>query len=175
MSYRGLISEQHFQTSLNSNLIFSIAVLLRCHNPPGWPDTKLKYSSIFSKSCPKSNHSSLIWKVVAFHMGQKFHHAFGLLLIETMSPRTFKNSPIWSHCRPRSNFILSLCIYDLYFGLEMIFAVVAISTLRQFYPHQSPITVFKITSLFPYEWDLRWNKNVFMWENINFLSLKPTC
>ena len=27
----------------------------------------------------------------SFHIGQKFHHTFGLLLIETMSPRTFKN------------------------------------------------------------------------------------
>ena len=37
-------------------------------------------------------------KSVAFHFSPKFNHAFGLLLIETMSPRTFKNHPIWSHC-----------------------------------------------------------------------------
>ena len=37
-------------------------------------------------------------KSVAFHVSQKIHCAFGLLLIETMSPRTFKNRPIWSHC-----------------------------------------------------------------------------
>ena len=36
-------------------------------------------------------------KNVTFHLSPKNHHAFGLLLIETMSPRTFKNRPIWSH------------------------------------------------------------------------------
>ena len=34
---------------------------------------------------------------VAFHFSQIIHHAFGLLLVETMSPRTIKNRPIWSH------------------------------------------------------------------------------
>ena len=37
-------------------------------------------------------------KSVAFRLSPKIIHAFGQLLIETMSPRTFKNCPIWSHC-----------------------------------------------------------------------------
>ena len=48
------------------------------------------------KSCPKSSHSGLT--CVASHFGPNIHHAFGVLFIETMSPRTFKNHPIWSHC-----------------------------------------------------------------------------
>ena len=32
-------------------------------------------------------------KSVAFHFCPKIHHVFGLLLIETISPRTFKKSP----------------------------------------------------------------------------------
>ena len=36
-------------------------------------------------------------KSVAFHLSTKIHHAFGLLLIETISARTIKNRPIWSH------------------------------------------------------------------------------
>ena len=36
-------------------------------------------------------------KSVAFHYCQNIHRAFGLLLIETMSTRTFKYRPIWSH------------------------------------------------------------------------------
>ena len=36
-------------------------------------------------------------KIVAFHFSPKNHTAFGPLLIETMSPRTFKNRPIVSH------------------------------------------------------------------------------
>ena len=47
---------------------------------PKWLDAKLKSSPIFSKVT-------------------QIHQAFGILLIETMSPRTFKNRPIWSHCR----------------------------------------------------------------------------
>ena len=31
----------------------------------------------------------------ALHFSQKIHRAFWLLWIETMSPRTFKNRPIW--------------------------------------------------------------------------------
>ena len=46
---------------------------------PKWLDAKLKSSPIFSKVT-------------------QIHQAFGILLIETMSPRTFKNRPIWSHC-----------------------------------------------------------------------------
>ena len=53
----------------------------------------------FSKSCTKGNHSSLTLKMLLFHFSPRIHHAFGLLFIETMSPRTFKNRPIWSHCR----------------------------------------------------------------------------
>ena len=34
---------------------------------------------------------------VAFQFSPKIHNAFGLLLIETMSSRTFKDCPIWSH------------------------------------------------------------------------------
>ena len=45
---------------------------------PKWLDAKLKSSPIFSKVT-------------------QIHQAFGILLIETMSPRTFKNRPIWSH------------------------------------------------------------------------------
>ena len=38
-------------------------------------------------------------KSVAFHFSPEIHHhAFGLLWIKTMSPRTFKNCPLWSHC-----------------------------------------------------------------------------
>ena len=37
-------------------------------------------------------------KSVAFHFSPKIQLAFGLGLIETMSPRTtFENRPIWSH------------------------------------------------------------------------------
>ena len=36
-------------------------------------------------------------KSFAFHFSPKVHHVFGLLLIETMSSRTFKNRPIWRH------------------------------------------------------------------------------
>ena len=38
-------------------------------------------------------------KSVAFHFCPKNHHAYGILMIEIMSPRTFKNRPIWSHWR----------------------------------------------------------------------------
>ena len=36
-------------------------------------------------------------KSVAFHFSPRIHHAFGLLWIVTISPRTLKNHPIWSH------------------------------------------------------------------------------
>ena len=34
-------------------------------------------------------------KRVAFHFSPKIHHAFGQLFMETISPRTYKNCPIW--------------------------------------------------------------------------------
>ena len=33
---------------------------------PEWPDDKLKSSTNFSKSCPKSSHSSLTLKILLF-------------------------------------------------------------------------------------------------------------
>ena len=66
---------------------------------PKWPDAKLKIISHFSKSCPKSNHSSLTWKVLLFIVAQKFTMHLGYL--ETMIPRTFKNRLIWSHWAQR--------------------------------------------------------------------------
>ena len=44
-------------------------------------------------------------KNVAFHFSPKIHHAFGLLLVETMSPGTIKNRPIWSHCGEVKNYL----------------------------------------------------------------------
>ena len=38
-------------------------------------------------------------KSVAFHLCPKNHYAYGILMIEIMSPRTFKNRRIWSHWR----------------------------------------------------------------------------
>ena len=52
-------------------------------------------------------------KCVAFHFSQKIHRAFGPLLIETMSPRTFKNRPIWSHWVWVAISILLMCILTL--------------------------------------------------------------
>ena len=44
-------------------------------------------------------------KSVAFHVIPKINCVFGLLLGDTMSPRTFKNRTTWSHCSRQWNII----------------------------------------------------------------------
>ena len=39
------------------------------------------------------------------------HNMFELLLYENFSPRTFKNRPIWSHCKVRSLPMASLIMF----------------------------------------------------------------
>ena len=46
----------------------------------------------FSKSCPKSSHSSFYLQSGVFQNSTKSHQIFGLLLLENLLP-----SPIWSH------------------------------------------------------------------------------
>ena len=41
----------------------------------------------------------------------KSHQTFGLLLKDNLSPRTFKNSSIWSHCFG-ANFVLSFLVIN---------------------------------------------------------------
>ena len=61
-------------------------------------------------------------KIVAFHDRPKFHHAFGLLLIETMSPWTFKNRPILSYCLRYTSLTLCLSVsFSLFHCLKLYF------------------------------------------------------
>ena len=55
-----------------------------------------KNSPYVSKICPKISNSSFYLRVL-FSKPPKSQQIFGLLFQENMSPRTFKNRPIWSH------------------------------------------------------------------------------
>ena len=58
-------------------------------------------SQIKSKNCPKNNHSRFYLKSVIFQNSPQ-SGSFGLHKREKLSPRSFKSSPIWSHCSWRS-------------------------------------------------------------------------
>ena len=63
-----------------------------------WPDVGAKSSPNVSKSYPRSrNSSSYIPKSEVFQNSPKSYQLFGLLLLEILFPRTFKNLLIWSH------------------------------------------------------------------------------
>ena len=62
----------------------------------------IKSSQIFFKTCPKSNHRSLYVKWNPFQNSSESLQIFGLLLHQNLSPRTFKNRPIWSHWPPET-------------------------------------------------------------------------
>ena len=63
-----------------------------------WPDVGEKGSPIFSKSCPIRSQCSFYIRVRFFKIATKSCQSFGLLLLDILLPRTFKNRPIWSHC-----------------------------------------------------------------------------
>ena len=62
-----------------------------------WPDVGEKGSPIFSKSCPIRSQCSFYIRVRFFKIATKSCQSFGLLLLDILLPRTFKNRPIWSH------------------------------------------------------------------------------
>ena len=62
-----------------------------------WPDTGIKSSPIFSKVAQKVTTAVYTSKVMLSKY-PKSHQTFGLFLKDNLSPRIFKNRPIWSHC-----------------------------------------------------------------------------
>ena len=64
---------------------------------PVWPNVVVKRSPNVSKSCPKSSNSSFVHKSKVFQHYPKSCQSFGLLFLQILSPKTFKNRPIWSH------------------------------------------------------------------------------
>ena len=61
-----------------------------------WPDVKIKRSPNLTTSSTNGSHSSFYLKGMLFKVAQKVHFDLGYLS-EKMSPKTFKNRPIWSH------------------------------------------------------------------------------
>ena len=61
--------------------------------PSVWPDVGIKCSPNFSQSSPNSSNSSFYLRNKVFTNSAQSHQIYYL------SPRTFNNCPIWSHCR----------------------------------------------------------------------------
>ena len=86
-------SNEHFISCFSSRqLRFNI-----CVNESVWPDFREKSSTIFFQKLPKKEPMQFLHKSEAFQNSPKSCQPFGLLLIDILSPRTFKNHPIWSH------------------------------------------------------------------------------
>ena len=82
---------------------------------PVRPDVGIKNSPKVPKSCQTSGQSIFFLKNDIFKIGQS-PQIFRLLFKKTL-PRTFKNRPIWSHCKlqtPKSRNWPSFCVerYD---------------------------------------------------------------
>ena len=63
-----------------------------------------KTKSKFSLKWPKSKHNSFSFKIDILKNITISRHIFGLLLYETLPPRTFKSRPNWSHCCRSTHF-----------------------------------------------------------------------
>ena len=63
-----------------------------------------KTKSKFSLKWPKSKHNSFSFKINILKNITISRHIFGLLLYETLPPRTFKSRPNWSHCCRSTHF-----------------------------------------------------------------------
>ena len=65
-----------------------------------WPVVGIKSSPNIPKRCPKNSHWSYYLKVMLLILVHTIHHKFWQLYNVNLSPRIFKNRPIWSHWLP---------------------------------------------------------------------------
>ena len=63
-----------------------------------WPDVEMKRSLNFTISSLKRSQSSFYLKGIFFKRSPKAQHIFVQRKWKNMSPKTFQNRPIWSHC-----------------------------------------------------------------------------
>ena len=64
---------------------------------PVWPDIGIKGSLKIIKSCPKVATSGFTQKCGFFKVAQNVTKYLGSFCKNNLTPRTFKNRPIWSH------------------------------------------------------------------------------
>ena len=102
-SFWAFLNKTIFQAQTVNKSRQRVEQLSRAMPSPVWPDAKLKKSTHFSKSCPKSSHSSGYLKIDFFRLAVKNHHTCDQLLTENKSTRTLKIAqsvhtgafPIW--------------------------------------------------------------------------------
>ena len=60
-------------------------------------DVEIKSSPNFFEKLPKKKPKQFLLENDAFDLNTKSHHQFWLHFKENVSPRLFKNHPMWSH------------------------------------------------------------------------------
>ena len=85
-----------------------------------WPNVGIKSCNNFSSSCPKCRNGSFDLKSDALKIAQKVTKISNLFSIK-VPPRSFKNSPIWSHWIQSNSFLLDADTIKVNINIQFVF------------------------------------------------------
>ena len=87
----------------------------------------------------------------------KSHQTFGLFLRDNLSPRTFKNRPIWSHCSHAIDRLVSRLSHSSWA------AVVSVTKITRSRDTTNRVTLILLDSLWQKKWPLTWGQVDMSW------------